>query len=118
MATTAPAPIPIPFPPTRHERSALILYASETGTSEDAAHLLGGIAQRLRFATRVAAMDGGGVNVVCVPFCSVLSVICRTLPPFHLAGASAALAAFPVSPPSCILFTQPPVNPGYIDSVL
>ncbi|KFY44862.1 hypothetical protein V494_01276 [Pseudogymnoascus sp. VKM F-4513 (FW-928)] len=63
MATTAPAPIPIPFPPTRHERSALILYASETGTSEDAAHLLGGIAQRLRFATRVAAMDGGGINV-------------------------------------------------------
>ncbi|OBT92588.2 NAPDH-dependent diflavin reductase [Pseudogymnoascus verrucosus] len=63
MATTAPVPIPIPFPPTRHERSALILYASETGTSEDAAHLLGGIAQRLRFATRVAAMDGAGVNV-------------------------------------------------------
>ncbi|OBT69267.1 hypothetical protein VE03_02025 [Pseudogymnoascus sp. 23342-1-I1] len=63
MATTAPAPIPIPFPPTHHDRSALILYASETGTSEDAAHLLGGIAQRLRFATRVAAMDGGGVNV-------------------------------------------------------
>ncbi|KFZ12214.1 hypothetical protein V502_07209 [Pseudogymnoascus sp. VKM F-4520 (FW-2644)] len=63
MATTAPVPIPIPFPPTRHERSALILYASETGTSEDAAHALGGIAQRLRFATRVAAMDGGGVNV-------------------------------------------------------
>ncbi|KFY25686.1 hypothetical protein V493_04508 [Pseudogymnoascus sp. VKM F-4281 (FW-2241)] len=63
MATTAPVPIPIPFPPTRHERSALILYASEIGTSEDAAHLLGGITQRLRFATRVAAMDGGGVNV-------------------------------------------------------
>ncbi|KFX90261.1 hypothetical protein V490_06548, partial [Pseudogymnoascus sp. VKM F-3557] len=63
MAATAPAPIPIPFPPTRHERSALILFASETGTSEDAAHLLGGIAQRLRFATRVAAMDGGGINI-------------------------------------------------------
>ncbi|ELR06352.1 hypothetical protein GMDG_07942 [Pseudogymnoascus destructans 20631-21] len=65
MATTAPVPIPIPipFPPTRHDRSALILYASETGTSEDAAYLLGRIAQRLRFTTRVAAMDGEGVNV-------------------------------------------------------
>lgn len=38
-------------------RSALILYASETGTSEDAAHSLGRMFERLYFDVEVKAMD-------------------------------------------------------------
>lgn len=38
-------------------RSALILYGSETGNSEDAAESLGRIAERLRFVTHVVEMD-------------------------------------------------------------
>ena len=41
----------------RHDRSALILYGSETGNSKDAADALGRIAERLRFVTRVSQMD-------------------------------------------------------------
>jgi len=41
----------------RHDRSALIVYGSETGTSQDAAEDLGRIAERLHFATRVSEMD-------------------------------------------------------------
>ena len=41
----------------RHDRSALILYGSETGNSQDAAEELGRIAERLHFATRVTEMD-------------------------------------------------------------
>lgn len=38
-------------------RSALILYASETGTSEDAAHSLGRMFERLHFEVEVKAMN-------------------------------------------------------------
>ena len=54
----------LPIPAQRHDRSALILYASETGTSEDAAQVLSGITTRLRFSTRVAAMSGAGIDLV------------------------------------------------------
>ena len=37
--------------------SALILYASETGTSEDAAHSLGRMFERLYFDVEIKAMD-------------------------------------------------------------
>jgi sulfite reductase alpha subunit-like flavoprotein len=40
-----------------HDRTALILYGSETGNSQDAAEQLGRIAERLRFVTRVVDMD-------------------------------------------------------------
>jgi sulfite reductase alpha subunit-like flavoprotein len=45
----------------RHDRSALILYGSETGNAQDAAEQLGRHAERLRFSTRVAAMDSVGL---------------------------------------------------------
>lgn len=41
----------------RHERSALILYGSETGNSQDVAEELGRMAERLHFVTRVSEMD-------------------------------------------------------------
>ncbi len=41
----------------RHDRSALILYGSETGNSQDVAEELGRVAERLHFATRVSEMD-------------------------------------------------------------
>jgi len=41
----------------RHGRSALVLYGSETGNSQDAAEELGRIAERLHFATRVSEMN-------------------------------------------------------------
>lgn len=41
----------------RHDRSALILYGSETGNSQDAAEELGRVAERLHFVTRVSEMD-------------------------------------------------------------
>ena len=41
----------------RHDRSALILYGSETGNSQDAAEHLGRVAERLHFVTRVSEMD-------------------------------------------------------------
>ena len=50
-------------------RSALILYASETGTSEDAAHSLGRMFERLYFDVEVKAMD----EVQLVSHVSVLS---------------------------------------------
>jgi sulfite reductase alpha subunit-like flavoprotein len=40
-----------------HDRSALILYGSETGNSQDGAEQLGRIVERLRFETIVVAMD-------------------------------------------------------------
>lgn len=42
----------------RHDRSALVLYASETGNSQDVAEELGRSAERLHFFTRVSYMDG------------------------------------------------------------
>lgn len=41
----------------QHERSALVLYGSETGNSQDVAEELGRMAERLRFVTRVSEMD-------------------------------------------------------------
>jgi hypothetical protein len=39
------------------ERSALILYGSETGNAQDVAEELGRLCERLRFATNVCALD-------------------------------------------------------------
>lgn len=47
----------------RHDRTALILYGSETGNSQDVADELGRIAQRLHFVTRVSEMDE--IEIVC-----------------------------------------------------
>lgn len=41
----------------QHDRTALILYGSETGNSQDVAEELGRLAQRLHFVTRVWEMD-------------------------------------------------------------
>ncbi|KAF7956090.1 hypothetical protein EAE96_005011 [Botrytis aclada] len=41
----------------RHDRSALILYGTETGNSQDVAEELGRITERLHFMTRVCEMD-------------------------------------------------------------
>lgn len=41
----------------RHNRTALILYGSETGNSQDVAEELGRVAERLLFKTRVTEMD-------------------------------------------------------------
>ncbi|KAI9812710.1 MAG: NAPDH-dependent diflavin reductase [Pycnora praestabilis] len=41
----------------RHDRTALILYGSETGNAQDIAEELGRIAERLRFLTRVSDLD-------------------------------------------------------------
>lgn len=47
----------------RHDRSALILYGTETGNSQDVAEELGRITERLHFMTRVCEMDE--VDIVC-----------------------------------------------------
>ena len=47
----------------RHDRTALILYGSETGNSQDVADELGRIAERLHFVTRVGEMDD--IEIVC-----------------------------------------------------
>jgi hypothetical protein len=41
----------------RHDRSALVLYGSETGNSQDVAEDLGRMTERLHFRTRVCEMD-------------------------------------------------------------
>jgi sulfite reductase alpha subunit-like flavoprotein len=46
-----------------HDRSALFLYGSETGNSQDVAEDLGRLAERLHFETRVCEMDA--VEIVC-----------------------------------------------------
>ena len=46
-----------------HDRSALVLYGSETGNSQEAAEQLGRITERLRFITKVVEMDV--VDLVC-----------------------------------------------------
>jgi sulfite reductase alpha subunit-like flavoprotein len=47
----------------KHDRTALVLYGSETGNSQDVAEELGRLAQRLHFVTRVYEMDQ--VDIVC-----------------------------------------------------
>lgn len=44
-------------------RTALVLYGSETGNSQDAADQLRGMIERLRFLTDMAEMDS--VDLVC-----------------------------------------------------
>lgn len=41
----------------RHDRTALVLYGSETGNSQDVAEELGRLTERLHFMTRVDEMD-------------------------------------------------------------
>jgi sulfite reductase alpha subunit-like flavoprotein len=48
----------------KHDRTALILYGSETGNSQDVAEELGRLARRLQFKTTVCEMDQ--VNIVCI----------------------------------------------------
>lgn len=40
-----------------HDRTALVLYGSETGTAQDVAAEVGGIFERLHFSTRVAELN-------------------------------------------------------------
>lgn len=41
----------------RHDRTALILYGSETGNAQDVADELGRLTERLRFTTQVSPLD-------------------------------------------------------------
>ncbi|KAL3420401.1 NADPH-dependent diflavin oxidoreductase 1 [Phlyctema vagabunda] len=52
----------IPGQQQPHERTALILYGSETGKSEDAAEDVARMARRLHFVTRVCEMDLVEIN--------------------------------------------------------
>ncbi|RDL31469.1 NADPH-dependent diflavin oxidoreductase 1 [Venustampulla echinocandica] len=47
-----------------HARTALILYGSETGNSQDVAGELGRMAERLHFVARVSEMDAVDLNVL------------------------------------------------------
>jgi len=47
----------------RHDRTALILYGTETGNSQEVAEDLGRMLERLHFMTRVSEMDR--VEIVC-----------------------------------------------------
>jgi sulfite reductase alpha subunit-like flavoprotein len=47
----------------RHDRTALILYGSESGNSQEVAEDLGRVTERLHFVTRVSEMDA--VEIVC-----------------------------------------------------
>lgn len=49
----------------RHNRTALVLYGSETGTAQDVAGEVGGIFERLHFSTRVAELNS--VDIVRLP---------------------------------------------------
>ena len=40
-----------------HDRTALVLYGSETGNSQEAAEQLGRITERLRFVTKVVELN-------------------------------------------------------------
>ena len=45
----------------RHDRTALVLYGSETGNSQDIAEELGRLTERLCFSTTVADLDATGL---------------------------------------------------------
>ena len=47
------------------DRSALILYGSETGNSQDVAEEVGRLCERLRFSTNVSELDS--IDIVCIP---------------------------------------------------
>lgn len=48
-----------------HERSLLILYATETGTAQDAADRVARECRRIHFSARV--VDMGSYDAVCIP---------------------------------------------------
>jgi len=52
------------YPPVQN-RSALILYGSETGNSQDVAEEVGRLCERLRFSTNVIELDN--IDIVCIP---------------------------------------------------
>lgn len=60
-----------------HDRTALILYGSETGNSQEAAEQLGRITERLRFVTQVVEMNH--VEPVCL-FAVKLVFSCSSMP--------------------------------------
>lgn len=60
-------------------RTALVLYASETGTSEDAARSLGRIFERLRFNVEVKSMDS--IELVRHVLLSQFAISLLILPP-------------------------------------
>jgi sulfite reductase alpha subunit-like flavoprotein len=51
----------------RHDRTALILYGSETGNSQDVAEELGRVAERIHFQTVVCEMDQVNIVWPCSP---------------------------------------------------
>jgi hypothetical protein len=61
-----------------HDRTALILYGSETGNSQEAAEQLGRITGRLRFVTQVVEMNH--VELVCL-FAANAVLSCSSMPP-------------------------------------
>lgn len=61
----------------RHDRSALVLYGSETGNSQEVAEELGRVAERLRFMTRVTEMDL--IELVCQFRLQDIPLPCRLL---------------------------------------
>lgn len=50
-----------------HDRTALVLYGSETGNAQDVADELGRLTERLRFTTQVSSLDD--VDPVCSQTC-------------------------------------------------
>jgi flavodoxin len=60
-----------------HDRTALILYGSETGNSQEAAEQLGRITDRLRFVTQVVEMNH--VELV-RPFAANIVLSCSSMP--------------------------------------
>ena len=66
--------------PVSTRRTALILYGTETGNSEECAGELGRMLERLHFTADVTEMDN--VEIVCLPrnvsksFCSVSLIVC------------------------------------------
>lgn len=56
-----------------HERSALILYGTETGNAQEVAEELGALTERLRFATHVSELNQSKpVSITSRTFCSSL----------------------------------------------
>lgn len=51
----------------RHDRTALVLYGSETGNAQDVADELGRLTERLHFTTQVSPLDD--VDPVCSQTC-------------------------------------------------
>ena len=62
----------------RHDRTALVLYGSQTGNSQEVAEELGRITERLHFVSLVCEMDQ--VDIVCpapLPVQDVLPSLCK-----------------------------------------